>query len=88
MQRVRITFWVLVVVAIVATGTLSRSLTDLNGPEAVALAVAGGFVALTAVLGVVRIVIVVSQRSREPGAVRGSRPASRAAQHASKTRRR
>jgi len=61
--RVRRTFWILVIVAVVATGALSRALAARPGPAA-GLAVAGTSVtlALTALLAL-RILFVVGRRA-------------------------
>lgn len=64
MSRVRRTFWLLVTVAVVATGVLSRSLTARPGPATGAAVALAGLVALAAVGMAVRILVVTGRAGR------------------------
>lgn len=64
MRRVRVTFWALVVVAIGATGALSRALTAPSSPAAgIAVAVSGTLLAVSAGLAL-RILVAIAQGRR------------------------
>ncbi len=61
-RRVLLTFWALVVIAILATGALSRALTWSNGPIAAVTGALAALIAIIAVLLAVRIMVVVAGR--------------------------
>lgn len=64
MSRVRRTFWVLVAVAVVATGSLSRALTADPGPATGVAVALAGLVALAAVGLALRILVVTGRAGR------------------------
>ena len=64
MSRVRRTFWVLVAVAVVATGSLSRALGAHPSPATGVAVALAGLVALAAVGMAVRILVVTGRAGR------------------------
>lgn len=65
MRRVRVTFWVLVLIAVLATGLVSRALTW-DGVSAPIVVTVGAITALLSILLALRI-LVVTARLRRPG---------------------
>ena len=64
MRRVRLTFWALVVVAVGATGVLSRAVVARPSPAAgIALAASATLLAVAAALAL-RILVVLARRQR------------------------
>ena len=63
-DRVRVTFWVLVMVAVVATGLISRSIDRGNGLDFVVAAV-GAIIAMAAVLLALRILVVTARHGKD-----------------------
>ena len=66
MTRVRRTFWILVGVAVLATGWLSRSLTATPGPAAGMAVTLSGLVAVAAAGLALRILIVTGRSGGSP----------------------
>jgi len=66
--RVLLTFWALVLIAVLATGALSRALTWSDGPIAGVTIALAGLIAIIAVLLAVRMMVVVA--GRRPDGVR------------------
>ena len=64
MSRVRRTFWILVAVAVVATGSLSRALTADPGPAAGVAVTLSGLVAVAAAGLALRILVVTGRAGR------------------------
>ena len=62
MRRVRVTFWLLVAVTIVAVGTLRRAIEWPDGPLAGATVAISGVIALTTAALVARILTVIGRR--------------------------
>ena len=60
-RRVQLTFWFLVLVAVLATGLVSRAVTW-SGASAVLTTAVGGILALGAVLLALRIVVITARR--------------------------
>lgn len=64
MRRVRLTFWVLVAVAVVATGSLSRALTAHPSPATGVTVALAGLVAAVAAGLALRILVVTGRAGR------------------------
>jgi hypothetical protein len=62
MRRVRVTFWALVVVTIVAIGTLTQAIEWPDGPLAGATVAISGAIALTATAFAARILAVLGRQ--------------------------
>ena len=62
MRRVHITFWVLVLVAVVATGGISRALAGPANAIHILVAALSGVVAVVSALLALRIAVVVTRR--------------------------
>ena len=62
MRRVRVTFWALVAVTIVAVGTLTQAVEWPDGPLAGATVAISGAIALTAAALAARILIVIGRQ--------------------------
>jgi len=62
MQRVRRTFWTLVLIAVLAAGALTRALTWSNEPLAVLAIIVSGLTATLAALLALRILVVTSHK--------------------------
>ena len=63
MRRVHVTFWVLVLIAVLGAGGLSRALSGPTSATAIVLATAAAALALIAALLALRIVIVLGRRT-------------------------
>ena len=61
MRRIRVTFWVLVAIAIVSTGVLMRAVAWPTGPGAGATLAAAGMVTAIAVASAARILVVIGR---------------------------
>ncbi len=66
MQRVRRTFWTLVLFAALAAGALSRALTWSNETFTVLVVIISGLTATLAALLALRILVVTSHKSDDP----------------------
>ena len=63
-DRARVTFWALVVVAVLATGLVSRSIDRGNGLDFV-VAAGGAIIAMAAVLLALRILVVTARHGKD-----------------------